>query len=179
MRPRSFPVHNAATIETAIISAGSDVGFMVNGPLYEGDTPGYIFHDGPAQIFLSKLPADIPSLMDYDGSGDFFKIAYAGPKNKTTWSTMGNTEVNFTIPEATPIGKYLLRIEHFFPSSNHGQSQWFVNCAHVEITGGGEGKPGPMVRFPNAYSEDSPSIWFETPEDLDLYIEPKPDVWKG
>jgi hypothetical protein len=36
-----------------------------------------------------------------------------------------------------------------------------------------------MVRFPNAYSEDSPSIWFQTPEDLDLYVEPKPDVWKG
>ena len=173
-------MHNAATIETALIPAGSDVAFMVSGLWYEDDTQGYIFHDGTAQIFLSKSPSGMSSLLEYDGSGDFFKIAYAGPKNKTTWSTMGNTAVNFTIPEATPSGKYLLRIEHFFPSSNHGQSQWFVNCAHVEIVGGGgEGKPGPMVRFPNAYSEESPSIWFETPEDLDLYVEPKPDVWKG
>jgi hypothetical protein len=92
---------------------------------------------------------------------------------------MDHTEVNFTIPASTPSGQYLLRIEHFLPSSSHGQSRWFVNCAHVELVGGGQGKPGPMVRFPNGYSEDSPSIWFQTPEDLDLYVEPKPDVWSG
>jgi hypothetical protein len=172
-------VHNADTIETAVIPAGSEVGFMVSGPWDEGDVQGYIFHEGPGQVFLSRLPESMNSLMDYDGSGDFFKIAYAGPKDKSTWNTMDHTEVNFTIPASTPSGQYLLRTEHFLPSRNHGQSQWFVNCAHVEVMGGGQGRPGPMVRFPNAYSEDSPSIWFQTPEDLDLYVEPKPDVWKG
>ncbi|KAF1937363.1 fungal cellulose binding domain-containing protein [Clathrospora elynae] len=180
----AFPVHNAATIETATIPAGSEVGFMLSGPTYEGDTQPYIFHEGPGQVFLSKLPAGMKSLNEYDGSGDFFKIDYAGPSDNHTWSTMDKTEVNFTIPAATPSGKYLLRIEQFYPSSSHHQSQWFVNCAHVEIVGRGSGSPGPMVRFPNAYSEDDPSIWFHDdlgrfPDNLDSYVEPKPNVWKG
>ncbi|KAI4958788.1 hypothetical protein J4E86_004394 [Alternaria arbusti] len=175
----SFPVHNADTIQTATIVAGSDVGLMVSGPYYEGDVQGYIFHEGPGQVFLSKLPDGTKSLMEYDGKGDFFKIAYAGPTDKTTWSTMDTLAINFTIPAATPSGQYLLRIEHFMPSMTLGQSQWFVNCAHLDIVGGGNGSPGPMVRFPNAYAEDDPSIWFPTPNDLSLYKEPTPAVWKG
>ncbi|KAH7371079.1 hypothetical protein BKA66DRAFT_371638, partial [Pyrenochaeta sp. MPI-SDFR-AT-0127] len=75
----SFPIHNIDTIETATILAGDDVGFMVSGPYYEGDSQPYIFHEGPGQVFLSELPEGLQSLNDYDGSGDFFKIAYAGP----------------------------------------------------------------------------------------------------
>ncbi|KAJ4364418.1 hypothetical protein N0V83_009012 [Neocucurbitaria cava] len=181
----AFPVHNAATIETATIFAGSEVGFMVSGPYYQGDTQPYIFHEGPGQVFLSKLPNGVKSLRDYDGKGDFFKIAYAGPQDNTTWSLMEKLEMNFTIPKTTPSGKYLLRIEHFLPSPNHGQSQWFVNCAHVEIVGEGGGTPAGFVRFPNAYSEDDPSIWFHeagasrAPSDLSTYVEPKPEVWQG
>ena len=32
-----------------------------------------------------------------------------------------------------------------------GYSQWFVNCAHVNIVGPGGGTPGPMVRIPEVY----------------------------
>ncbi|OAL43027.1 glycoside hydrolase family 61 protein [Pyrenochaeta sp. DS3sAY3a] len=181
----SFPVYNAKTIETATIVAGDDVGFMVSGPYFEGDTQPYIFHEGPGQVFLSKLPDNLQSLNDYDGKGDFFKIGYAGVKDSTTWSLNEKLGMNFTIPKATPSGKYLLRIEHLLPSPNHGQSQWFVNCAHVEIVGGGSGTPSPFVRFPNAYSEDDPSIWFHEegtsrfPKDITVYVEPKPGVWQG
>jgi hypothetical protein len=112
---------------------------------------------GREQVFFSRLLEGLGSLIEYDGSGEFFKIAYAGPKDKYTWSTMEHTDMNFIIPAATPSELCLLRIEHFFPSSNHGQSKWFVNCAHIEIVGG-EGKPGSMVRFPDPYSQDSPSI---------------------
>jgi hypothetical protein len=114
-------------------------------------------HEGPGQIFLSKLPDGLSDLKDYDGKGDFFKISYQGPKDNTTWSTMGAVCVNFTIPATTPPGKYLLRIEHFFPSGNLGQSQWFVNCAHVNIVGNGNGSPTGFVRFPNAYKEEDQS----------------------
>jgi hypothetical protein len=60
----SFPVNNADTIETAVIPAGSEVGFMVSGPWYEGDVQGYILHEGPGQVFLSRLPDGLKSLMD-------------------------------------------------------------------------------------------------------------------
>lgn len=158
---------------------------MVSGPYYQGDTQPYIFHEGPGQVFLSKLPESLTSLNDYDGKGDFFKIAYAGPQDNTTWSLMEKLEMNFTIPKTTPTGQYLLRIEHFLPSPNHGQSQWFVNCAHVEIVGEGGGTPAGFVKFPNAYSEDDASIWFHeprtsrAPSDLSTYVEPKPGVWQG
>ncbi|ORY04569.1 hypothetical protein BCR34DRAFT_469656, partial [Clohesyomyces aquaticus] len=75
----SFPVHNAATIETATIVAGSSVGFMVSPPFFEGDAQQPIYHDGPGQVFLSRLSAELSDLNSYDGRGDFFKIAYAGP----------------------------------------------------------------------------------------------------
>ncbi|OAG11469.1 uncharacterized protein CC84DRAFT_1068713, partial [Paraphaeosphaeria sporulosa] len=75
----AFPVSNAATIETATIVAGSKVGFMVSPPMFDDDLIQYIYHEGPGQMFLSKLPEGTESLNDYDASGDFFKIGYAGP----------------------------------------------------------------------------------------------------
>lgn len=181
----AFPVHNADTIETATILAGDNVGFMVSGPYFEGDTQPTIFHAGPGQVFLSKLPDGVESLNHYDGRGDFFKIAYAGPADSTNWSLFDKLVMNFTIPKSTPPGHHLLRIEHFLPSSDFQQSQWFVNCAHVNIVGNGGGTPGPFVRFPNAYTDDDPSIWFHeeetmrTPANLSTYLEPKPQVWLG
>jgi hypothetical protein len=182
----AFPVFNAATIETATIPAGSEVGFMVSLPLFPDDPIQYIYHEGPGQIFLSKLPEGVDNLNDYDGSGDFFKIGYAGPVDSTTWVLNDKLAMNATIPKSTPPGKYLLRIEQFLPTVQRGQSQWFVNCAHVEIVGSGGGTPGPMVRFPNAYKDDDPSIWFRNedsptgfPTDALRYIEPKPAVWLG
>ncbi|KAF2245766.1 lytic polysaccharide monooxygenase [Trematosphaeria pertusa] len=179
----AFPVRNPS-IETATVLAGDDVGFHLSGPYSEGDIQPEIFHEGPGQVFLSKLPVGM-DIMDYDGSGDFFKIAYAGPANSTTWSLYGQTSMNFTIPATTPPGKYLLRIEQFFASSNKGQSQWYVSCAHVDIVGSGGGTPGPFIRFPNAYKDEDPNIWFHEegtnrfPKDISGYLMPKPDVWQG
>jgi hypothetical protein len=182
----AFPVANAATIETATILAGDEVGFMVSGPMFEDDLIQYIYHEGPGQIFLSKLPESLKSLNEYDASGDFFKIGYAGPISSTVWALNEHLAMNVTIPKTTPPGKYVLRIEQWLPSNLHGQSQWFVNCAHVEIVGPGGGSPGPFVRFPNAYSEDEQAVWFHN-EDPDKgyvrdaleYVMPKPDVWTG
>lgn len=159
---------------------------MLAGPYYEGDTQSYIFHPGPGQIFLSKLPSDLQDLKEYDASGDFFKIGYAGPASKTVWSLDEQTSMNATIPKTTPPGKYLMRIEHLFAINQLHQSQWFVSCAHVEISGPGGGTPGPTVRFPNAYKEDDPSVWFHKEgteqghvEDITTYVELKPNVWSG
>lgn len=174
----AFPVFNAATIETATILAGDEVGFMVSGPYFEDDTQQYIYHEGPGQIFLSKLPEGLNDLNAYDGSGDFFKIGYAGPSSPTLWSLNDHLAMNVTIPQTTPPGKYLMRIEQFLPTMQKGQSQWFVNCAHIEIVGPGGGKPDQFVRFPNAYKEDDPSIWFRE-RDQSKYVMPKPDVWVG
>jgi hypothetical protein len=187
----SFPVNNSATIETATVLAGSEVGFMVSEPFFEGDSIQYIYHDGPGQMFLSKLPEGLHDLNDYDpsngndGSGGFFKIGFAGPINATSWFLQDKFAMMATIPATTPPGLYILRIEQFLPSSTYGESQWFINCAHLQIVGTGGGTPGPLIRFP-AYSDDDPSIWFREegtasgfPKDAMKYIQPKPDVWHG
>jgi hypothetical protein len=49
-------------------------------------------------------------------------------------------QVNFTIPLTTPPGRYLVRIEQFMPTTQANYSQWYVNCAHVNIVGPGGGK---------------------------------------
>lgn len=65
-------------------------------------------------------------------------------------------QLNFTIPKTTPPGKYLARVEHFFIQSIYNTTQQYINCAHIEVVGPGGGKPGPMVKFPGAYSLEEP-----------------------
>jgi hypothetical protein len=203
----AFPIRNPS-IETATILAGDDVSFHLSGPYTEGDTyQPTIFHIGPGQVFLSKLPEGESDLADYDGKGDFFKIAYAGVKDNN-FSLLGEVAMNFTIPVTTPPGKYLMRIEHWMVDYRKGHSQWYVGCAHVDIKGNGGGRPDRFIKFPSAYSEEDPSeyylrlrlndcaenvvgIWFHDPEtgnfplgidgnmDLSKYVDPKPDVWTG
>jgi len=96
------------------------------------------------------------------------------------WEATGHTEVNFTIPLATPPGKYLLRVEQIYrdlPSFN--SSQFYLNCAQIEIVGDGIGKPGPLVKFPGAYDYFEPSLWPGYHDDLATYVAPGPPVWKG
>jgi hypothetical protein len=61
--------------------------------------------------------------------------------------------VNFTIPETTPPAKYLLRIEQFMPSASFNDTQWYVNCAHVNIIGSGGGslEGYNYAKFPGTY----------------------------
>jgi hypothetical protein len=154
---------------------------------------------------MSKLPSHLNSLKEYDGLGYWFKIYYLGVKDSKAWATYGESSVNFTIPASTPPGKYLLRVEQFWPSASLGQSQHYISCAHVEVVGEGVGEPGPLIKFPDGYEADSPSksgrkrgsqvykgliensgIWFheegstDTPEkDLSKYVAPEPPVWQG
>jgi len=84
----------APKTKTADILAGTEVGFRVsadgNGVRdgayygYEGNLYPNFWHPGPAQIYLSRAPND--DLQSYQGDGDWFKIAYAGPLDDTHWS---------------------------------------------------------------------------------------------
>ena len=52
--------------------------------------------------------------------------------------------MNFTIPEATPPGKYLLRAEHLNieNGATYMVTEMYQSCAHVEVTGEGNGMVG-------------------------------------
>ena len=49
-------------------------------------------------------------------------------------------QMNVTIPLTTPPGKYLLRIEHLFLYSQYGMTNYFVECAQLDIKGPGGGE---------------------------------------
>ncbi|CAI4217463.1 unnamed protein product [Parascedosporium putredinis] len=140
----------------AVSGVGSDVATVV-----AGDTVGFkssgrigldIYHPGPGLAYLSKAPTGM-GVRDYDGSGDWFKIAEIGlnvtysalPGNegKISWDLRGRYEFMIRIPERTPPGEYLLRVEHIFPSSQWNETQFYVNCAQINVVGPGGGRQTP------------------------------------
>jgi Auxiliary Activity family 9 (formerly GH61) len=68
--------------------------------------------------------------------------------------------VNFTIPAAVPSGNYLIRFEHIglHVASTVNGAQFYISCAQISITGGGNGTPSPLVAFPGAYSPTDPGL---------------------
>lgn len=178
---------SAAVTDTADVLAGSEVGFRVS---WDGDGKyGRFWHPGPAQIYLSRAPND--DIKNYRGDGDWFKIAYGGPVGNNEWLVWGKHEFNFTIPKTTPPGKYLMRIENIFPTHMYDYSQWYINCAQVNIIGPGGGTPTQFAKFPGTYDINDPGI--RIPENqfvqgglvpdsemrlLD-YKAPGPPVWTG
>jgi hypothetical protein len=49
-----------------------------------------------------------------------------------------------------------MRIEQWMPTSMTNYSQWYVNCAHVNIIGPGGGTPTGFARFPGTYVDNGP-----------------------
>jgi hypothetical protein len=55
----------------------------------------------------------------------------------------------------------------------------FFSCAQVKVVGGGNGTPGPTVKFPGAYKKDDPSFNFSIYNGYKDYPMPGPEVWTG
>ncbi|KAK0745604.1 glycoside hydrolase [Schizothecium vesticola] len=196
---RAFEAANRT--QTADVLAGSEVGFRVSTDGYGTRDSVYyyppvdymkfprVWHAGPALVYLSRAPGD--DLQKYQGDGDWFKIAYAGPLSNTEWQMWPDvSDFNFTVPLTTPPGKYLMRIENIFPETNPGYRQFYVNCALVNIIGPGGGVPKGFAKFPGTYKEEDPGL--QAPrnqvslsgiprEELRLleYKPPGPAVWTG
>jgi hypothetical protein len=82
---------SASKTDTADVLAGSEVGFRVS---WDGTGKyGVFWHPGPAQIYLSRAPDD--DIERYTGNGNWFKIAYAGPKNDRKWQLQSASDVRF------------------------------------------------------------------------------------
>ncbi|KAI1816928.1 lytic polysaccharide monooxygenase [Poronia punctata] len=179
---------SAATTETADVLAGSEVGFRVS---WDGDGKyGSFWHPGPGQVYLSRAPED--DIENYVGDeGDWFKIAYAGPISNHEWQLWNQPDFNFTIPPTTPPGKYLMRLEQWMPTQLDNYTQWYVNCAQVNIIGPGGGTPTGFAKFPGTYEIDDPGLLIPLDQlvnggyvddehmRLQDYQAPGPAVWTG
>ena len=73
---------------------------------------------------------------------------------------IGDTTVSFQLPAALPSGQYLARVEHIalHSASTSGGAQFYISCAQISVTGGGNGTPGPLVAFPGAYKATDPGL---------------------
>lgn len=88
----------------------------------------------------------------------FFIVCYS--VNLTLISEKGQNKVNFTLPEALPSGQYLVRVESIglHEAQTAGGAQFYLSCGQIEVTGGGNGIPEPLVAFPGAYQPTDPGI---------------------
>lgn len=143
----------------------------------------FIEHPGPGMIYMSKAPSDVASYM---GDGDWFKVWESGPDNgpanvDESWGTWQQDRMTFTIPTDIPDGEYLVRFEHVGIHENHvGKSQFYMECAQLSISGGGDGSPSPMVKIPGLYSADDPAFTYSIWDGVDNgYTMPGPAVWSG
>ncbi|CRL30143.1 Glycoside hydrolase, family 61 [Penicillium camemberti] len=140
-------------------------------------------HPGPALVYMSKAPTTANT---YEGDGEWFKIHEESvcDKNKDftkdAWCTYDKDRIEFTIPSNLPDGEYLIRPEHIgVHGAAGGQAEFYYTCAQVKIVGGGNGTPGPTVKFPGAYKKDDPSFNFSIWNGYKEYPMPGPKVWSG
>ncbi|KAF9468449.1 glycoside hydrolase [Collybia nuda] len=153
--------------ETVTVSAGSTIGFQLDGTVY---------HPGPAAIYLGKAPGSAAS---WDGSGaNWFKIAEWGATfNPFVFASLGKARLTTTIPNNVPSGEYLVRIEqlglHITPPES------FVSCAQIKVTNGGSGNP-PKVSIPGyiGISDHNVNIDIYWPVPTSYKV-PGPSVWRG
>ncbi|CAI6264403.1 unnamed protein product [Periconia digitata] len=182
--------------EIADVVAGEEIGFKTwyevdNGEPWTAETTYSFYHTGPAQVYLSRAPND--DLKSYHGDGDWFKVAYAGPKNSKSWELDGphRNDFNFTLPRTTPPGAYLMRFEYIYVTA-FNTTQFYVSCALVNVKSPGPsvepGKPAGFARFPGTYKIEDPGITVPRSQDringgvevnLLEYKPPGPPVWEG
>jgi Auxiliary Activity family 9 (formerly GH61) len=74
--------------------------------------------------------------------------------------TIGKSSFPVKIPSCIRSGYYLLRAEHIalHSASTTGGAQFYVSCAQLGITGGGNSEPPNKVAFPGAYDPNHPGI---------------------
>ena len=126
---------------------------------------------------MAKAPSGV-DVASWDGSGAvWFKVheisAVTNGGSSITFPSNGMRSVEFPLPQSLPSGQYLVRIEnvalHSASGMNGGksfnspnifvllmfrlcQAQWYISCAQIEVTGGGNGNPSPLVSIPGVYT---------------------------
>lgn len=92
-----------------------------------------------------------------------FKIYQDGLDSQRRWGVnrlvQKGGKFSFKIPSCIEAGQYLLRAEliALHGASNYPGAQLYMECAQLNIRGGGNKKP-PTVSFPGAYKPTDPGI---------------------
>ncbi|KAL4249399.1 Endo-beta-1,4-glucanase D [Abortiporus biennis] len=168
-------LQSAASTQTDIVSAGSVVGLALDQPIY---------HPGVINVYMAKAPG---AASDFDGSGTvWFKVkevsAVTDGGSSINWPSLNMDQVTFTIPPSLPSGDYLIRVEDIalHVAQSFRGAQFYISCGQVTVTGGGSGKPGPLVAIPGVYTGYEPGILININYPIPAnYTQPGPAVWSG
>ena len=89
--------------------------------------------------------------------------------------------MNFKVPKSVPNGNYLVRVESIalHLAQSPGGAQLYISCAQINLTGGGDGTPGPLVSIPGAYKANDPGLIWPNSPPRTSYTAPGPAVWTG
>ncbi|KAF9562610.1 endoglucanase II [Agrocybe pediades] len=137
-------------------------------------------HKGPVLAYLAK----VPSALQKDVTGlKWFKIYQDGLDSSGQWGVdrliQNQGKVSFTIPDCIPAGEYLLRVEliALHAAQTYPGAQLYMECAQLQITGGGNTSPANTVSFPGAYSGSDPGISYNLYNGQKSYTIPGPSVF--
>jgi len=137
-------------------------------------------HKGPVIAYM----AQVSNATNLSVTGlKWFKIYQDGLTVSTQqWAVdrliANKGKVSFSIPSCIPAGFYLLRVEiiALHAASSYPGAQLYMECAQLQITGGGSTSPA-TVSFPGAYSGTDPGIKLNIYQTLSSYTVPGPPVF--
>ncbi|KIM29923.1 carbohydrate-binding module family 1 protein [Serendipita vermifera MAFF 305830] len=129
----------------------------------DGDDPIATSHLGPIMAYLAK----VDSALQTDTTNlKWFKVWEEGLGSDGKWAVNklldNDGKYTFTMPTCVPSGNYLLRMEliALHGASTYPGAQLYIECAQINITGGGSATPT-TVSFPGAYAGTDPGITFK------------------
>ncbi|EIM85952.1 uncharacterized protein STEHIDRAFT_98247 [Stereum hirsutum FP-91666 SS1] len=137
-------------------------------------------HKGPVIAYLAK----VENATQTDVTGlDWFKIYEDGlTVSDQSWGVdrliANKGKVTFNLPSCIEAGQYLLRVEiiALHAANSYPGAQFYMECAQLQITGGGSTSPA-TVSFPGAYSGTDPGIKINIYQTLPSYTNPGPPVF--
>ncbi|KAH8813896.1 glycoside hydrolase [Flagelloscypha sp. PMI_526] len=118
-------------------------------------------HHGPVLTYLAKVDSALTTTVT---GLKWFKIYHDGLEpTSQVWGVdkmiAAKGQVTFTIPKCIASGQYLMRHEliALHAASGYPGAQFYMECAQIEVTGGGSTSPA-TVSFPGAYKSTDPGI---------------------
>ncbi|KFA73044.1 hypothetical protein S40288_03256 [Stachybotrys chartarum IBT 40288] len=151
-------------------------------------------HPGPLLAHLSKVPAG-GDIHTYDGSGEWVKIHSVGLElnddGSLHWLAYNYqglpSRFVFRIPEQTPAGDYLLRLDLIWPGLYQppiyvgGQAQMYASCAQISVKSNVNGSLPQGIRIPEDLTTGTlVSLAMYRDQSLDEgYVYPGGPLWTG
>ncbi|TAQ90984.1 hypothetical protein B7494_g740 [Chlorociboria aeruginascens] len=133
---------------------------------------------GPIIVYLAKVD---DALTTSTTGLNWFKI-YEDGLTSGVWALdkliVNEGIVNFTIPKCIPNGQYLLRAEIITLNapSSYPNAEFYMECAQINISGGGAAVPS-TVSFPGAYKSSDADNTFDLSENPTSYPIPGPALF--